>query len=111
MFIRFALELTAQLAMANWGYDVAGWPLAIALPVVASVLWGTFAVVGDPSRSGRAPVPVPGWVRLAIELLVFIGGAAALAGLHLWPWFGFYVAAVVLHHAQTIPRIRWLLTR
>ncbi len=111
LFIRFALELAAQLALANWGYATGGWPLAIALPVIAAVLWGTFAVVGDPSRSGKAPVPVPGWLRFAIELLVFIGGAAALAGLQRWPWFGFYSAAVALHHAQTVPRIRWLLTR
>ena len=111
LVIRFALEIAAQLALGLWGYQLAGWPLAIGLPVIAAALWGTFAVVGDPSRSGRAPVKVPGAVRLGIELLVFLGGAAALAGLERWPLFGFYLAALLLHHAQTVPRMRWLLTQ
>ena len=111
LVIRFSLEIAAQVALALWGYQVAGWPLAIALPVVAAGLWGTFAVVGDPSRSGKAPVKVPGTVRLAIELLVFLGGAAALAALGQWVYFAFYVAALALHHAQMMPRTRWLLTQ
>ncbi len=111
LVIRFSLEIAAQVSLALWGYQVAGWPLAIALPVVAAGLWGTFAVVGDPSRSGKAPVKVPGAVRLALELLVFLGGAAALAALGQWVFFGFYVAALALHHAQTMPRTRWLLAQ
>jgi hypothetical protein len=111
LVIRFALEIAAQIAIGMWGYSIAGWPLAIGLPVIAAGLWGTFAVVGDPSRSGRAPVKVPGAVRLGIELAVFLGGAAALAALGQWLPFGFYVAALALHHAQTVPRVRWLLTQ
>ncbi|WP_292315447.1 YrdB family protein [Mesorhizobium sp.] len=48
----------------------------MALPLVAAALWGTFAVPDDPSRSGRAPVPVPGAARLALELVILFGGAA-----------------------------------
>ena len=41
----------------------------------------------------------------------FIAGAAALAVLgHWWP-LSFYAAALALHHAQTVPRVRWLLTQ
>ena len=111
LVIRFALEIAAQISIGLWGYRTSGWPLAIALPVIAAGLWGTFAVVGDPSRSGKAPVRVPGIVRLALELLVFLGGAAALAAMEQWVPFGFYLAALALHHAQTTPRVRWLLTQ
>ncbi|HEY5376661.1 MAG TPA: DUF2568 domain-containing protein [Polyangiaceae bacterium] len=49
------------------------------MPLAAAVAWGTLAVLGDPSRNGRAPIRVRSWQRLALELLVFAGGAAALA--------------------------------
>lgn len=39
--------------------------LALGIPGVAAVLWATFRVPNDP---GRAPVPVPGIVCLALEL-------------------------------------------
>lgn len=111
LVIRFVLEIIAQVAIGMWGYRLAGWPLAIALPVIAAGLWGTFAVLGDPSRSGKTLVKVPGAVRLAIELVVFLGGAASMGAMGYWLPFGFYLGALALHHAQTAPRIRWLLTQ
>lgn len=111
LVIRLSLEIAAQISIGLWGYRAGGWPLAILLPVIAAGLWGTFAVAGDPSRSGKAPIRVPGAIRLAIELLVFLGGAAALAALGHWLPFGFYLAALALHHAQTTPRVRWLLSQ
>lgn len=72
--LRFALELSALAALGAWGWGRgSGWTaaaLAIGLPLAAAVVWGTFAVIGDPSRSGKAPVPVPGPVRLALEVAV-----------------------------------------
>src|ERR1051325_728747 len=83
--LRFLLELAALLGlgMADWSLSagVWRWILAIALPLVAAVLWGAFAVLVEPGRSGRAPVPVPGAVRLALELIILFGGAT-----------GFYLA-------------------
>ncbi|WP_280456932.1 DUF2568 domain-containing protein, partial [Nocardia carnea] len=38
----------------------ARWLLVVLLPVVAAAAWGVFAVPDDPSRSGAAPVAVPG---------------------------------------------------
>ncbi len=71
-------------------------------------LWGTFAVPNDPSRSGRAPVPVPGIVRLVLELVILFGGAA-----------GFYVAGqstagviiavlIAISYAFSLDRLGWL---
>lgn len=111
--LRFLLELAALLGlgMAGWSFPVgfSRWILAVALPLVAAVLWGTFAVLNDPSRSGRAPVPVPGAVRLALELVILCGGAA-----------GFYLTGhaaigivmallIALSYAFSVDRLAWLL--
>ena len=66
------------MAMGNWAFQTAppgaaAWLAGLGLPAIAAAAWVTFAVPGDPSRSGRAPVPVPGWVRLLLELAVFLG--------------------------------------
>jgi hypothetical protein len=44
--------------------------LAIAVPIAAAALWGTFNVPNDPSRSGAAPLRVSGATRLALELSI-----------------------------------------
>ena len=91
-----------------------GWPrfvLAFALPVAAAAAWGTFAVPEDPSRSGKAPVPVPGLIRLGLELLILGGGAWALVAAGL-PTLGWVLAGVtVVHYASSYDRIAWLLRR
>lgn len=111
--LRFLLELVAWGAVGVWGWKVTGAPLryllAIGLPLLVMTLWGVFAVPDDPSRSGSAPVPVSGVVRLLLELAVFAAGAVALwsAG---YPRWGIVLAIVVgLHYAVSYDRIRWLL--
>jgi hypothetical protein len=110
--IRFALEVAAVVlvgrvaarhvpthaALAAWG----GRALAIGA-------WVTFAVRGDPSRSGRAPVPVPGVVRLVLEVAIFTLAALGLAEEGFRGWLAAYLALLVVHHAGTLPRVRWLL--
>jgi hypothetical protein len=111
--LRFGLEVGSLIALGAWahraaGHGVLGWAAALAVPLVVAVVWGTFAVPGDPSRSGKAPVPVSWGVRLLIEMVVFLGGAAALAALDWWPWFDAFVAAFVVHHAGAMKRLQWL---
>ena len=113
--LRFLLELAALAGLSVAGWRLApvpwNWLAVIALPVIGAALWGVFNVPGDPSRSGAAPVPVPGFVRLAVEFLVLSGGAAALVAA------GFRTAGVVLavlvvvHYALSWDRIAWLLSR
>lgn len=107
LVVRFILEVACLV-----GIGVAGWQVApvlgIAGSVVAAAMWGVFAVPDDPSRSGKAPVPVHGWLRLLIELAVFLGGAAA------WLVAGHAAVALPLvvllavHHLAALPRLRWL---
>ncbi|TPL04651.1 MULTISPECIES: DUF2568 domain-containing protein [unclassified Mesorhizobium] len=111
--LRFLLELAALLGLGIAGWSLSDvwwrWVLALALPLIAAVLWSTFAVLNDPSRSGRAPVPVPGAVRLMLELVMLFGGAA-----------GFYLAGhaaagivmallIALSYALSWDRLGWLL--
>ena len=111
--LRFGLELAALVALGMGAWSLSSgalrWVAVIGLPVAAAAIWGIFNVLGDPSRSGEAPVEVSGWVRLAIEFLILGGGVVA-----------FYAAErrdlaiglgilIVFHYAVSWPRIQWLL--
>jgi len=79
------------------------------LPTLAMASWVTFAVLGDPSRSGRAPVPVPGVARLGLEWALF-----GLAAYGLWSTGSRAAAetlltAAALHYALAWDRLVWLL--
>jgi hypothetical protein len=114
LVFRGLLELTALVLIGLGAYRLAGggmfgWLLGFALVLVAMVAWVTFNVPGDRSRSGNAPVAVPGVVRLIVEFDVF--AAAVFLG-----WFVSPTVAVVfgglvaIHYLLSLDRIRWLLT-
>jgi hypothetical protein len=112
---RFLLELSALLAMGLWGWrqgeGALRFLLALGIPLVAATLWAVFAVPGDRSRSGNAPLPVPGVVRLTIELLFFAFATYALydaEGASLGASLG---AAVTVHYALSYDRVMWLVAR
>lgn len=110
---RLILELAALVSIGLGAVTLTEgllrWGLAIGLPLVAAVIWGVFNVPGDRSRSGEAPVPVPGVVRLLIELAVFGAGVVLLLRVT-------STAAVILgvavaaHYLLSMDRIRWLFT-
>jgi hypothetical protein len=107
------MELIALGALGWWGWTLTEtgwrWLAAVAMVLVAAVVWGTFAVPGDPSRGGDGLVQVPGIVRLAIELLVFAAGAYALRTVGRPGLATAFVAVVVVHYALSYERIAWLL--
>lgn len=110
--LRLILELGSlgALGWAGWqAGGVLGIVLAVLLPFGAAVAWGTFAVPGDPSRSGKAPVPVPGAVRLLVEYLVLGGACVALALAGATVAAVAFVALNIVHIAFATSRIRWLL--
>jgi hypothetical protein len=109
---RFVLELAAFVALAIGGYAIgsgaSGWVFAIGLPIAGATAWGTFNVPGDRSRNGEAPVPVPGVVRLLVELGVF--GVAIIVVWFANPVYALtLLAGVVIHYALSVDRIKWLL--
>lgn len=111
--LRFLLELVAIGAVGFWGWRATDSPLryllAIGLPLLLMTLWGLFAVPNDPSRSGNAPVPVPGILRLMLELTVFTVGVWALWGTGYPRWGMAFAIIVVLHYIISYDRITWLL--
>ena len=112
--VRFLLEILALIAFGTWAKaqfsGALGYILMITVPLFAAVLWGTFNVKGDPSRSGKAPVPVPGIIRLTLELVFF--GLAAWALFNLNGTYGWIFGLVTLaHYILSYDRILWLLKR
>lgn len=111
--LRFLLELVALIAMGYWGWTqhdgLERWLWTIGLPLAVAGLWGTFAVPDDPSRSGNAPVPTPGILRLLLELL-FFSFAAYLLIVSQQVSVGWTLAIVtIIHYVISYDRILWLL--
>ena len=67
--------MVALYAFGRWGWvqheGILRYLLVIGLPLLAATIWGTFRVPADASANGKAPVPVPGWVRLSLEIVFF----------------------------------------
>ena len=111
--VRFLLELAALIIFGFWGWSMFDgglrFVLAILFPVLAAILWGTFAVIDDPSRSGKAPIPVPGSIRLVLEILFFALAAIGFfqIGNENLAWI--FTGAVVIHYLVSYDRVIWLL--
>jgi len=110
--LRFGLEVTAlvSLGVAGWNVSTGAlrWIAMIVAPLVAATLWGVFNVLNDPSRSGEAPVEVPGWLRLTIEFVVLGSGAVALAYVA-GTVFGVGLAVLIaVHYTKSWSRVQWL---
>jgi hypothetical protein len=109
--LRFLLEIIALVILGIWGWRAGeGWMrfvLALGIPVGAAALWGTFRVPNDP---GKAPVPVPGIVRLTLEMIYFGFATWALydMGTTLLSWI--FGLVVILHYMASSDRIRWLIS-
>jgi hypothetical protein len=110
---RLILELIALVMYGYWGWNandgILRYVLVIALPIVAAAAWGTFAVLDDPSRSGKAPMPVSGSIRLFIELSFFALAAYALKLIGNEQFALIFSGAVLFHYAISYDRIGWLL--
>ncbi len=110
---RFFLEMTALFIYGYRGWHASAGPLryllALGLPLIAAVLWGTFAVLGDPSRSGKAPIPITGFLRLFMEFVFFSLAVFLLinAGKEGMGWI--FAGAVFLHYLLSYDRVFWLL--
>jgi len=115
LFLRFLLEITALISLGIWGWNQSeSWfrfVLAVGIPVTLAVIWGTFAVPNDPSRSGSAPVITAGFIRLIIEFGIF---GLAIWSLNDMGWnkmsltFGI---VVLVHYLISYDRVVWLLTK
>ena len=111
--VRFLLKCTSLITLGVWAYvqgeGLLKWVLALAVPILSAVIWGVFAVPDDPSRSGNAPIPVSGLMRLLLELAFFASAVWALTALQP-PLFAYLFGIVVLlHYLVAYQRLAWLL--
>ncbi len=115
LLLRFMLELVAFISVGIWGWKLGeNWyrfVLALGIPIVLAIVWGTFAVPNDPSRSGGVPIATNGLVRLTIELGVFGFAVWALYNMG-WTKTSLIIGLTVLiHYLLSYDRILWLLSR
>ena len=112
--IRFLLEIAALLAVGVWGWQQSeSWQkfiLAFGIPIILAIIWGTFAVPNDPSRSGESPVAVPGIIRLVIELAIFAFATWALFDVGYTSLSWILGIIVAIHYIASYDRILWLVT-
>lgn len=110
---RFMLEFAALTAWSMVGQALVKGPfryaLMFGLPLIAAGLWATYRVPGDASAPGTAPVAVAGWVRLALEIAILFGAAAALYLTGRTTTGLVFGGLLALHFALSYDRILWLL--
>lgn len=111
--LRFILEIVALVSVGYWGFKLQDnrtkYLLGIGLPILLAVIWGTFAVPDDPSRSGQTVIATPGFLRLILELAIF--------GLGVWAFYKsdltfisfVFLGIVLTHYIISYDRIIWLL--
>jgi hypothetical protein len=108
--VRFLLELCGLAALIYWGFhtgeELMKIVLGLLLPLLAAVAWGTFRVPNDP---GKAPVAMPGPVRLLLEAAYFTLALAALSSAGQPALAALLGIAVVLNYAILYERVIWLL--
>lgn len=113
LIFRFLLELIALISFGIWGWKQAdGWlrfVLALAIPITLAAAWITFAVPDDQSRSGAAPIPVPGMIRLLLELVFFAFAIWCLKEVNMVLACIIYGVLVLIHYIISYDRIKWLL--
>ncbi len=107
------LEVVALIYIGWFGSTIgSGWLSffsAAGLVVLIALLWGVFNVPNDPSRSGKAPIPVPGIIRLALEICIFLFATFAIVEIS-GGWFAIIFASVLIaHYIHTKDRVLWLL--
>ena len=115
LFFRFLLEIAALISLGLWGWKSGngwfGYLFAVGAPLLAAIIWGTFTVPNDPSRSGSAPVAVRGIIRLLIELGFFFTAFWALLEIGYATTGWFFAIIVIIHYAISYDRIIWLLSK
>ncbi|MFX1482282.1 MAG: YrdB family protein [Promethearchaeota archaeon] len=111
--LRFILELWVLVAFGYWGlnqgFGLFNYVLMIAFPILVAAIWGTFAVPKDPSRSGSAPVPIPGPLRLALEFLIFGSAFLVMFWGEIFYLSLIFISLVIIHYILAHERIGWLL--
>ncbi|MEZ4923665.1 MAG: YrdB family protein [Crocinitomicaceae bacterium] len=113
--LRFILEISSLVIIGIWSYklsdDFSRYIWMILIPVFWATIWGVFNVPNDPSRSGKAPIVVPGYVRLIIEFLFFTFATIAIYASIDKMFALIFSSVTAVHYLISYDRIRWLLSK
>ncbi|MEX2370962.1 MAG: YrdB family protein [Bacteroidales bacterium] len=111
---RFLLEISALVSLGTWGHNLfdkaPGIIAAVIFPLLFALIWGVFAVKGDPSRSGKTVVNTPGPVRLVLEIILFGVAVFALYKAEFTALAIIFAVALVVHYLLSWDRVKWLVT-
>jgi hypothetical protein len=111
--LRFLLELASLFAFGYWGWTqhdgALRFILVIGIPLLAAAIWGTFRVPADASANGKAPVPIPGWLRLLIEIVFFSSAVWCLLHANAMTAGRLLGGLILFHYIISYDRIGWLL--
>ena len=88
----FLIELAALAALGWWGFETGGIALAIGLPLLVAIVWGTFL-------SPNAAIEIPGAAIFALKALVFGSATIALLAIDRTAAAEVFGAAVVIDSA------------
>ena len=115
LVLRFILEVCAFISVGVWGWNqtdgLLKFVLGFGFPFLLACIWGIFAVPNDKSRSGKAPIPTPGFIRLIIELGIFALATWSLYSLGYDKFYLIYGVVVLIHYALSYDRVVWLLAK
>ena len=113
--VRFILEVIGLVYTGIWSWHQADgalqYFLAALTPLLLAIVWGTFNVPGDKSRSGKAPVKIRGIIRLLIEFGFFFFATCCIYSLGHKTFSLIFGATLVIHYLISIDRIKWLISQ
>ena len=106
LLVRFVLEISALISMGIWGWSngngIFRFLFALGIPVIAAALWGTFRVPNDP---GKAPITIPGILRLACEFIFFGFATWALFETNYLTMGWIFLIVILIHYLISYDRI------
>ncbi|PTM11348.1 MAG: hypothetical protein DA407_01830 [Bacteroidetes bacterium] len=115
LILRFLLEIMALISLGIWGLDQSeswfGLVLAVGIPIILAVIWGTFAVPNDPSRSGSAPIIIAGFIRLIIEFGIFGFAVWSIHDMGYDTLSLIFGIVILGHYLISYDRVLWLLSK
>lgn len=106
LLVRFLLEISALVSMGIWGWDIGNGNLrfvfSIGIPIIAAAIWGTFRVPNDP---GKAPVAVPGILRLVYEFIFFGFATWSLFETNFVTIAWIFISIIIIHYLISYDRL------
>jgi hypothetical protein len=108
-----SLEIMCAIGVGEWIWSRASGPfrllIAILVPLLLALVWVVFTPADEPGRKRRTIVPIPGWGRLLLEIVLFIFALFCFVALGQSILALALVMALLLHFFWSAERVVWLI--